>query len=134
MQAKVSLPLQVVLSLTTPPSEVETVEDYRQYIHDLLAGGGTGCPARPGRPLKVQHVHYNDAELKAIRTLIMNEAQTYQAEYTANGRLPKGFADEQPDDETEFLLDNDVTVVFADRVQVTDGKAHASFPPSTFVN
>lgn len=134
MTSKVSLSLAVVLGLTDPPEWVESVDDYKRYISDLLVGGYEGTRAKPGRPLKAAHPHYTDLSLKAIKAYILEEAKAHPDDYTRDGRPIKGFADKQPDDAATFHMDNGVVVSFAGPVDIVEGIASPMFPPSVYSN
>lgn len=126
---KVTFSLGTVLRLTTPPGSVLSVADYRQYITDLLMGSAPGNS--PGRPLKASHPSYTDAELKSIKTYLMEEVkQDPEAWKNAEGRLPTGLNDIQVADETIIHLNNGVAACFSGRIAFEDGVASPLFPPS----
>lgn len=110
----VSIPLSLVVDLLTPPEEVSTVPQYRDYIAGLLrapVAASASVPGRgPGRPLKYLHPAYSETEWRALKEY----CRTWLSENEPN--IPPKFAQVQPDDPAVVVLENGQTLNFAGRV------------------
>ncbi|HWT40362.1 MAG TPA: hypothetical protein VN081_03810 [Dongiaceae bacterium] len=129
MQAKVSLPLSAVLNLLNPPPEVETVDQYRDFI-SLTLQNCDESPAKPGRPLKARHSHYTDGEMKAIKAYLDREIAANQHWFTNETGRARGLGDQSGLDESSIALDNGQICFFAGRIPFVNGEACPKFPPS----
>lgn len=135
----IRISMNALFMVTNLPQTMDRDGTISAYIRGILledSNNGNRGIARPkealpvGRPLKSKHPHYTDADLKAIRAYILEEASNYPGTYeNAKGKPPKGLADDQPDDECLFRLDNGVRVAFAERVEVVGGRAMPLYPP-----
>lgn len=128
---KVTLSLGQVLALLNPPTHIDSIEDYKQFVHDTLVSDTVPAARKPGRPIQNGHPAYSDEEYRAIKTYLMKQVEVYPEHYrNEEGRLPRGLAKEQPEEESIFVMDNGVKAHFMGRVQIDDGLASPFYPPS----
>lgn len=119
--SKVMLDLSTILALSHPPAEIQTVEEYKQYILTTLAENRrpqmTGKPGRPPKsPVVPQETEA--AMLSFVSGLperIAEDIENYPDTYTLDGKVARGLHKDQSGMGTlEYRLDNGLIADLSD--------------------
>lgn len=123
--SKVMLDLSTILALSHPPAEIQTVEEYKQYILATLSEHRrpqmTGKPGRPPKSPIVpkEETDWTDAEtlsfVSGLPERIAEDILNYPDTYTIDGRVAKKLHRDQSGMGTlEYRLDNGLIADLSD--------------------